>query len=281
MKVEAFAPAKINLTLHVTGLRADGYHLLDSLVVFADIGDTVFAQRAQAYALSVDGPYGAGIPTDDGNLAMAAARLFGPDCASELHLIKNLPAASGIGGGSSDAAATLRALSRLCGRPLPNGREVLGLGADVPVCLTARSVRMGGVGEKLSPVATPQLHMVLANPGVSMPTPKVFAALPRKDNAAMPDDLPNWKDATAFCHWLAGQRNDLQAAAISLSPEIDSVIAALNDTRGRLLARMSGSGATCFGLYADAADALSAQDALRSKHPDWWVQAGRTISGLN
>lgn len=281
MKVEAFAPAKINLTLHVTGLRADGYHLLDSLVVFADIGDMIHARRARDYSLSVDGPYSSGIPTDDSNLVVAAAKLFGPDCPSELHLVKNLPAASGIGGGSSDAAATLRAMSDLWGRPLPKGGAVLALGADVPVCQVAGSVRMRGVGEKLTPISTPKLHMVLVNPGVSMPTPKVFSALTSKDNAPMPAEMPSWSNGAEFCIWLARQRNDLQAAAVSLLPAIADVIAAFSDTSGCLLARMSGSGATCFGLYSDAADAVSAQDALRSKHPHWWVQATCSISGLN
>ncbi len=188
MTAEAFAPAKINLTLHVTGQRADGYHLLDSLVVFADVGDRVTVAPAARASLTVTGPFAANVPRGDENLVLRAAALAGaPPLSIALH--KTLPAASGIGGGSSDAAATLRAVSELAGAALPG--DAAALGADVPVCLLARACRMSGIGDILVPLADlPPLYLVFANPGVAVSTAEVFAALTCKDGTAMPADLP-------------------------------------------------------------------------------------------
>ncbi len=276
MAAEAFAPAKINLTLHVTGQRADGYHLLDSLVVFADVGDRVAVTPGEGLVLSLDGPMAAGVPLGDDNLALRAARLLGVDGAS-IRLTKNLPTAAGIGGGSSDAAATLRALARLTGRPLPGRAALLTLGADLPVCMIPAPQRMRGIGELLEPVpALPDLWMVLANPGVHVPTPAVFRALARKDGAPMPDPLPVFADAAALADFLRSQRNDLEEPAVALAPVIGAALRGLAAQDDCLLARMSGSGATCFGLFADAGAADRAAADLRQTYPGWWICSTHT-----
>lgn len=273
MAIEVFAPAKINLTLHVTGRRADGYHLLDSLVAFAGVGDTVTAEVADHLSLQIDGPMAAGLYAGDDNLVLRAARLLAPGGGAALRLTKRLPVASGIGGGSADAAATLRALARLWSLPLPDQARALALGADVPVCLDCRPARMRGVGEGIEPLVTPlpDAWLVLVNPGVAVSTPAVFAALDRRDNPPMPDRLPDWPDAGSLAAFLATQRNDMEAAAIRLQPVIAVAKEALAAQTGCLIARMSGSGATCFGLFANAAQAGHAAEALKQNHPGWWV----------
>ena len=266
------APAKINLCLHVTGRRDDGYHLLDSLVVFASAGDRVTVTPDAALFLRIDGPEGSGLAAGADNLVLRAARARKAQAA--LGLWKALPVASGIGGGSADAAATLRALSRLTGQPLPSAEEVLALGADVPVCLHGRPARMRGIGEHLSPLPPlPPVWLVLVNPRVQVPTPQVFAGLTRRNHPSVPEPLSaGWPDAVALADWLAAQtRNDLQAPARRIAPVLTRVDAALEATPGCLLARMSGSGATCFGLYATAAAAGAAARSLQAQFPDWWV----------
>jgi 4-diphosphocytidyl-2-C-methyl-D-erythritol kinase len=273
--VAVFAPAKINLTLHVTGQRADGYHLLDSLVVFADVGDWVHLAPADRLTLAITGPQAAALPVSDDNLVLRAARLMGGACAA-ITLEKRLPVASGIGGGSADAAAALRACAEMWGCALPAAAEVLALGADVPVCLAGRPVRMTGVGEGLVPLAQPLPAgwLVLANPGVAVPTPAVFRALTKRDNAPMPGVLPQFATLAALAAFLHAQRNDLEPPAMQLAPVIASCKAALAAQRGCLLARMSGSGATCFGLFADERAAIAAEAALQAAEPGWWVAAG-------
>lgn len=257
------APAKVNLALHVTGRRADGYHQIDSLVAFAGTSDTV-ALRPGPLSLRIDGPFAAGLSAQD-NLCLDAARLAGGGAA--ITLTKMLPVASGIGGGSADAAAVLRGLARM-GHPLPAGPERLG--ADVPVCLAARPARMRGVGELVTPLpAFPAVPAVLVNPGVALPTPQVFAALVRRDNPGLPD-LPAFGGPAALTAWLALTRNDLEPAARTLAPVIGQVLEALSAT-GASVARMSGSGATCFGLYDGPALAHAAAASL-ARH-GWWAVA--------
>ena len=273
------APAKINLTLHVTGQRADGYHLLDSLVVFTEAGDHIRARKLQGLSLSITGREGAGLGTGADNLVLRAARLMG---ASDLALTleKNLPLSSGIGGGSSDAAACLRLISRVTGAPLPASRAVLGLGADVPVCLAPRPCRMQGIGETLMPVPNlPPFWLVLVNPRVEVPTPQVFRALAQRDNPPMPSALPDWHDAGALFAFLAEQRNDLQPPACQIAPQIALVLDALGAAQGCALARMSGSGATCFGLFAARAEAEHAAQVLQAAHPEWWVVPTGLLAG--
>lgn len=275
MATSAFAPAKVNLALHVTGRRADGYHLLDSLVVFAGVGDTVTASPSDRLTLQVTGPQARHLPVTDDNLVLRAARLMGVTAA--LTLDKVLPVASGIGGGSADAAATIRVLADLMGRPLPNPAQTLALGADVPVCLTGRPTRMQGVGEILTPLPPmPAAWLVLVNPGVAVPTPAVFAALAQRDNAPMPE-IPGFPDAAAMARWLGLQRNDLQPPAIALVPAIAEALAALSRQPGCLLTRMSGSGATCFALFADEQPAHTAATHLAATHPAWWIAPARVL----
>ena len=273
------APAKINLCLHVTGRRLDGYHLLDSLVVFADVADRVFASRARGLSLVVAGPEGAGLQAETDNLVLRAARVMGIEDAA-LVLDKRLPIASGIGGGSSDAAAALRALERLTGRPRPAMHEILRLGADVPVCLDPRPARMSGIGEKVTPLPPlPPLACVLVNPRLPVPTPQVFAALTSRENPPLPD-LPNEVLASAedFTAWLArNSLNDLVAPAREVAPILAEVQTALEGTPNCLLARMTGSGGTHFGLYATPEAAQRAAESLRGAHPFWWIEAGRIL----
>ncbi|MGB1234551.1 MAG: 4-(cytidine 5'-diphospho)-2-C-methyl-D-erythritol kinase [Planktomarina sp.] len=262
-----FAPAKINLTLHVTGQRDDGYHLLDSLVVFADIGDQVSAMQGSGLTLNVSGPNADGIPTDGSNLVIKAAQLLGVDGAA-LTLEKHLPAAAGIGGGSSDAAATLRLFSSMWNIPLPSA---LSLGADVPVCLSPTCQRMSGIGEVIvKGPAMPAIPAVLVNPGVHVPTSEIFAALITKDNAPMQDQLPDCATVSDVVAFLETCRNDLVHPAIKTAPTIADVLGAIQSS-GAEYSQMSGSGATCFGIYDSMFDALDAAEELAEQ--GWWVQA--------
>lgn len=271
MTVEVFAPAKINLTLHVTGQRADGYHLLDSLVVFADVGDLIGAEPASETSLKVVGPAARDVPKGAQNLVLKAARSMAGDRGAELTLHKVLPVASGLGGGTSDAAATLRALSVMLGVPVPDTDALMKLGADLPVCMFARASRMSGIGDVVSAVTVPRIYMVLVSPNVPIATAQVFKALQNKENTAMLAELPKWRDAFDFCRWLAEQRNDLEPAARTLVPDIGEVLGQISATSGCLLARMSGSGATCFGLFASAAEAAAAAAMIGKAHGSWWV----------
>lgn len=269
-----FAPAKINLFLHLRGRRHDGYHLLDSLVVFAGAGDGLFVREAEELTLEIDGPFSSGL-NGPGNLCLRAAdalaRYHGKSPGAALHLTKNLPVASGIGGGSSDAAATLRLLSDLWEVEVPDGLA-LGLGADVPVCMDAPMPRMmSGIGEVLGPAPPlPDCWMVLVNPGVAVPTGAVFAGV--EDHSPPPGPaLPpgGIAEFDAFRAFLLGQRNDLEPAARALCPAIGDVLDALS---GAPLARMSGSGATCFAVFPDEAEARNVAERLRA-WSDWWIVA--------
>lgn len=279
MRTEAFAPAKINLALHVTGRREDGYHLLDSLVVFADIGDRVTATAADHLSLVVTGPMAAGLTSGPDNLVLRAARFLadhaGKSCGAALGLEKHLPVASGIGGGSSDAAAALRALSGLWRVACPAPAATLLLGADLPVCMAARPARMRGVGDVLEAVPPlPPLWLVLANPGVEVATGRIFAAITAPENPPLPD-VPShgWPDLPALIDWLRTTRNDLEGAACHLAPEIGAALAALRALPGCHLARMSGSGATCFAIFADPGAAKWGAELLQGREPGWWVVA--------
>lgn len=269
------APAKVNLALHVTGRRADGYHLLDSLVTFAAVGDHLSAHPAPGLSLTIGGPFAGALGNGPDNLVLRAAALYGPpEQGAALRLDKTLPVASGIGGGSADAAAALRLLARLWGRPLPAADRVLALGADLPVCLAGAPCRMQGIGERITPAPLPAHALLLVNPGVPVPTGAVFAALARRDNPPMPERLPPLPDAAALASFLRVQRNDLEPAAVRIAPVIADTLAAIEAQDGCLLARMSGSGATCLGLFATPAAAEAAAAALRLREPRWWVAAG-------
>ena len=269
------APAKVNLFLHVTGRRADGYHELDSLVVFADVADVVRAEPADIISLAVDGPFGAALAEEPDNLVLRAARALalasGRPARVRLRLEKNLPVASGIGGGSADAAACLRLLGRLWD-VTPDAPLAAALGADVPVCLAGRAARMGGIGERLRPPPTlPRCGLVLVNPGVPVATAEVFRV--RSGGFSCAANLPSgWLDARAMADGLGRLRNDLEQPAIAMCAPIGTALAALRASPGCLLARMSGSGATCFGLFASPAEA--ARRAARLARPGWWCWGG-------
>ncbi|RKQ68599.1 4-(cytidine 5'-diphospho)-2-C-methyl-D-erythritol kinase [Oceanibaculum indicum] len=279
--VSADAPAKLNLFLHVAGRRPDGYHLLDSLVAFTETGDRIIAEPANSLRLSVTGPFAGALRGEADNLVLRAARLLGeeadrrPDVA--LTLEKNLPVAAGIGGGSADAAATLRALIRLWGLEMPADRLAelgLRLGADVPACLLGRPCRLKGIGEQLDPLpALPALPVLLVNPGVPLSTPDVFRARTGDFGAAAPVILP--EDPAALLDVLRAQRNDLTEAARTLVPQIGRVLDRLQALPGCLLARLSGSGPTCFALMRDAASVKAGADLLQAAEPGRWVCATR------
>ncbi len=274
------APAKINLYLHVTGRRDDGYHLLDSLIAFAGVGDGVRVQRADDLSLAVVGPNAAAVPSGADNLVLAAARALaraaGVEAGAAITLDKHLPAGAGMGGGSADAAATLRALARLWNIGADDvDLSVLaaGLGADVPMCLAGRAAFASGIGEVLTPApALPAVALVLVNPGEALATPAVFAARSGPFGAAARFDKAP-ADAAELASILAERDNDLTAAATSLVPAVGDVLAALDATAGCLLARMTGSGATGFGLFADVDTAEATARDIAAVNPTWWCQA--------
>jgi 4-diphosphocytidyl-2-C-methyl-D-erythritol kinase len=286
MAVTAFAPAKVNLYLHVTGRRDDGYHLLDSLVAFVDIGDRLRAEPAASLSLTIDGPEAADLAAaGDDNLVLRAARLLadqaGITTGAALQLDKHLPVAAGIGGGSSDAAATLLALKRLWRISLEDEALcALGarLGADIPACLYRRAVWVGGIGERLEPAGSlPEAGILLVNPRRALPTAAVFAAR-RGPFGQLGRFGPMPSIASALARALMPCRNDLTEAAIGLVPEIAAALARLGRFPGCLLARMSGSGATCFALFADRAAAEEARAVVAAAEPGWWCAAGGFLS---
>ncbi len=279
------APAKINLALHVTGRRADGYHLLETLVAFTEAGDVVRIRDAAKDGFSISGPFGDLLPAGDAgdNLVIRARDLLRDALAPSgqptrpvaIHLEKNLPVASGIGGGSADAAATLRGLLRHWQAGIAPDRLAslaLSLGADVPMCLESRSLVARGIGEEIEPVSgLPHLFLVLANPLKAVSTPEIFRLLQKKENPPLPfRATPNWMD------FLAQSRNHLQPPAQALLPEIGETLELLSD-QGASLVRMSGSGATCFGIFHSAEAAEQAETSLRKKRPGWYFQATRTV----
>jgi 4-diphosphocytidyl-2-C-methyl-D-erythritol kinase len=277
------APAKVNLTLRVFGRRSDGYHEIASLVVFADFGDRLTLAPGGELTLTVRGPRAAHASDRTDNLVLKAARAIAARVAGvtlgAFNLDKNLPVAAGIGGGSADAAAALRLIAQASALAADDRRlyeAALATGADVPVCLDPRPRFMQGIGEKLSgPLRLPSTPAVLVNPGVWLATKDVFArwnaagsAAPLDVEAAM--RVMSHADLLQF---LAAQPNDLEAAAIALAPPIASVLAGLRAQPGCELARMSGSGATCFGLFASAPAATTAVTEIGDKHPGWWLRA--------
>ncbi len=285
--LRAAAPAKLNLYLHVTGKRADGYHELDSLAVFASSHDTVAVAPAGDLTLSVDGPFASALHAamEGDNIMLRAARALagatGVAPRASIRLTKNLPVAAGIGGGSADAAATLGLLARLWNTALDDGAMqalALSLGADVPVCRFGRAAFMGGIGEKLDAAPTlPSVALVLVNPNIPLATKDVFRA--RDQAFSQPGRFTAAPaDAASLAALLRERKNDLEAPAIGLMPTVGVVLTALARQKGCLLARMSGSGATCFGLFADAGTADEATAAIMRAEPGWWVDASRLVT---
>lgn len=283
------APAKVNLALHVTGRRADGYHELESLVVFVDVGDELVARPARTDRLTVDGPFAAATGSGDSNLVMRAVRAFRerwpgrlPD-GLDIALTKNLPVAAGIGGGSADAAAMLRLLARLGEGeyPLTELRDLaLSLGADVPACLLSQPCEVRGVGEILHPLrGFPATHLVLVNPLVPVVTADVFRRLESRQNPPLPALPQPLTRPAQLGLWLAETRNDLEPAAIALVPAIGTLLRDMRTVDGCALARMSGSGGTVFGLFGSAAQAHQAAHDMRARHPGYWVAAAPVMAG--
>jgi len=279
------APAKVNLTLRVIGRRADGYHEIESLVVFASVGDALAFTPGRSLALAVRGPTALSAGAIADNLVLKAAHALAERAEGlrlgRFILSKRLPVAAGLGGGSADAAAALRLLARHNRLALDDPRlaaAARATGADVPVCLDPRSRLMRGIGDVLSaPVGLPRLPAVLVNPRVAVHTKDVFARLgaPRIIRVA-PDEAGDFPptDRPALLSYLHHRGNDLQPPAIALAPVIAGVLAALQPLAGCRLARMSGSGATCFAIYENTADAQRAAEKIRRDHPGWWVHAG-------
>lgn len=277
------APAKVNLTLHVLGRRPDGYHALESLVVFAGIADLLTLEPGETLSLTVEGPTAHMAGATGENLVVRAANAFLARVpglrVGAFRLVKRLPAAAGIGGGSSDAAAALRLLGRLNGLA-PDDPAILDVaratGADVPVCLDPRARMMSGAGEHVGPALDlPRLFAVLVNPGVAVPTPAIFKALglaagEETDKGAHPP--VDSHDRDALLARLVGGRNDLEPPAMALAPIIGTALDRLRVTPGCRLARMSGSGATVFGLYDDCHAAARAARSLKAAEPDWWIR---------
>lgn len=278
------APAKINLALHVTGQRADGYHLLETLVVFTEAGDAIEVSGAEEDGFAISGPFANVLKEadPDSNLVLRARDLLRKAAGIEgksifIHLCKKLPVASGIGGGSADAAATLRALSahwKLSLDPDVLARIGLKLGADVPMCLASKPLIARGIGEDIAIIDDmPVLHLVLVNPLEGVSTPEVFRRLESKNNAPLGQPV----EGEDWLSFIAKSRNDLEPPArqcLALIGEVSDLLI----VTGAMLTRMSGSGATCFGLYATAEDALAAADFLRQQRPGWYVQATKTLS---
>ncbi len=285
LRLRTRARAKVNLDLRVLGRRPDGYHELESLVAFAGIGDELALDPGPSLSLTIAGPRAAGLEADDRNLVLRAARAFGQAFpgthAGAFHLTKRLPVASGIGGGSADAAAALRLLARLNGIALsdPTLREVAaGVGADVPVCLESRARLMAGIGDRLGPaLRLPSLFAVLVNPGVPVETVGVFRALGLAAGdrlLAAGGGLPAPPTSAAELRAvLARSGNDLAVPAQRIAPEIGEVLERLAALPGSRLARMSGSGATCFALFDDCVASAAAAKALAKQRPEWWVRA--------
>ena len=273
------APAKVNLFLHVTGRRDDGYHLLDSLAVFAGVADRIAFAPSGTLTLTVTGPFATSLTAEPDNLVLRAARALATEAnvspTGTLTLDKHIPVASGIGGGSADAAATLRLLRRAWGANVTDSaldRIAATLGADVPVCLRNQPMRMRGVGDHLTPAPTlPPCGLLLVNPGMPLATASVFRARAGgySPAAVLPD---GWDTPQTLAATLAGLSNDLEPAAIGLVPAIREVLQAIAAAPGCLLARMSGSGATCFGLFPDVGAASAA--AVRLARPGWWRWGG-------
>ncbi len=279
-RIEEIARAKINLFLHAGDRRADGFHDLQSLAVFADIGDALSFEDASALSLSIDGPYSDALAHEPDNLVLRAADALSAEAGraplAQIRLTKNLPVASGLGGGSADAAAALRGLSELWNlRPATETLHAIAatLGSDVPVCIASSSAWMEGRGERTASLAVPLLHMVLVNPGVAVATRKVFARLEKRSGTSRPQPQ-GFSDLAVLLEFLGRTANDLEAPAIAMAPAINDALISLA-AGGALLARMSGSGATCFGLFESASAAKMAAESIANTHEEWWVRACR------
>jgi 4-diphosphocytidyl-2-C-methyl-D-erythritol kinase len=275
MKINSFAAAKVNLALHVRGLKSNGYHELHSLVTFANIGDIIEVRPSNELKLTIEGPFADNVPKDTDNIVIKAAKFLLPDGKAHINLIKNLPVEAGLGGGSADAAATLRSLSKLWNIPIPKTPEVLG--ADVPICLLKETAIVQGIGEKITPVSIPSnLHIVLIKPNIGLSTAKVFNNLKNKHNEKM-CTFKGTDSIEEFANYLNKLRNDLLQTSITIVPLLRDIINFLNVQNGNYYTQMSGSGTTCFGLFDDEVSAMRALSQAKIKFPNMWCKMVKLI----
>ena len=276
--ISEFAPAKINLSLHLVGQKSNGYHLLDSIVSFVNVGDNISIAPGKFGNLKVVGPFAKDLPNANNNLVLKAARLFGNIKLSQITLEKNIPVTSGIGGGSADAAATVRLFSKFYNKPEPPIEKLISLGSDVPVCMQKGIVRMMGVGEEiinLSPA--PKVGILLVNPRKALSTAKVFSAVKEKNNSGLNLQGSGEKSLNSWFDWINSMRNDLTASAIDLIPDIRFILDKLITCEGAKVIRMSGSGATCFALFEDFDLLQDAKLKILKECPSFWCESGELI----
>ncbi|MGF7159743.1 4-diphosphocytidyl-2-C-methyl-D-erythritol kinase [Rhodoligotrophos appendicifer] len=280
--VNEIAAAKINLSLHVVGRREDGYHLLESLVAFTSLGDELYLERHTSLELKITGPFSGNLTSGDDNLILRAARAQGVNNL-KVTLNKRLPVAAGLGGGSADAAAALRGMHVLgYGKQVSNSGELaMSLGADVPICLRSKACFMRGIGDQIEEVPDlPKVSILLVNPMIEVSTATVFKNLHLEIGEGVGGNHPSlptrgWDSAHALSDYLLACRNDLEQPALSIAPDIGVLLALMRRLPGCLMARMSGSGATCFALFAEAGEAMLAEREILTVHPRWWTMSSQ------
>ena len=278
VKLQALSRVKVNLYLHIIGKRADGYHNLDSLVAFPEIGDEILVSPSNSINLKITGKSKKELNEKENLILKAIKLLKNRKMGADIHLIKDTPISAGLGGGSSNAAVTLKLLSKLWNVPLPPINELVLLGADIPVCMDWRLQRMQGIGEKNSFVASPDsLWIVLLNNGDRVPTSTVFQGLAQNEFSGLVN-VPRLNEKNILIKFLKSTGNDLEKAAIKNFPVINDLINSLNLTSGCLVARMSGSGSTCFGLYEKKDEAEKAKKHLLNKFPNAWIKVAKIFS---
>lgn len=278
VKLQALSRVKVNLYLHIIGKRADGYHNLDSLVAFPEIGDEILVSPSNSINLKITGKSKKELNEKENLILKAIKLLKNRKMGADIHLIKDTPISAGLGGGSSNAAVTLKLLSKLWNVPLPPINELVLLGADIPVCMDWRLQRMQGIGEKNSFVVSPDsLWIVLLNNGDRVPTSTVFQSVTQNEFSGLVN-VPRLNEKNILIKFLKSTGNDLEKAAIKNYPAINELINSLNSTSGCLVARMSGSGSTCFGLYEKKDEAEKAKKHLLNKFPNAWIKVAKIFS---
>lgn len=285
------APAKINLYLHVLGRRPDGYHILDSLITFVNLYDILEIEAADDLVLTIDGPFGSGLSSGEDNLIIKAANILsnasGVKKGANIKLTKNLPIASGMGAGSSDAVATFKALSKLWGLSLSSDdlcEIALDIGAELPFFITGKSAIVSSIGEYIEPIDLPKLDILLVNPGIPVLTAQIFNNFAKKADKLEKSPIKwenKYSNKNDLINFLLQTKNDLKESAIDSVPQIGAVIKELEAQEGCLFANMSGSGATCFGIFDNAKQAEEAKDAISQKYPDWWVENTTLLDNLD
>ena len=277
-KLQALSRVKVNLYLHIIGKRADGYHNLDSLVAFPEIGDEILVSPSNSINLKITGKFKKELNKKENLILKAIKLLKSRNMGADIHLRKDTPISAGLGGGSSNAAVTLKLLSKLWNAPLPCFNELVLIGADIPVCMDWRLQRMQGIGEKNSLIVSPDsLWIVLLNNGDRVPTGTIFQCMTQKEFSGLVN-IPRLNDKRNLIKFLKSTGNDLEKAAIKMYPAIKNLINSLYTTSGCLIARMSGSGSTCFGLYEKKNEAEKAKKNLLKKFPNAWIKVAKIFS---